>query len=311
MRLALDRSLDFKDEANLNSNTSDQTYKRDVFSLLFHQQITRTLVFTATRRGHFAIGDVYVAGHDFFFRPCGYEEFPSTSECYVYPKQISTRRLSIVYEAVSGMVITRNMLYPDPFEFSGIRDYRPEDPMNHINWKASARGEGLMVNQFDATTEADLVLIVDLEDTAALKHDELTEESIRIASSFAATVLRQKLPLRIETNAIDVTTGGLWSEYYPAGGLGISRMNQKFACVDTSIITEMPQDLLKRITENQDYSRKSCVLISKNLADPGPELLACLAPFAGKLLAVIPFSGTSPAPEVKIPGVQVIPWEVT
>ena len=66
---------------------------------------------------------------------------------YVYPRQVDTARIQMICRAVSGMVLSRNRLYEDPFEFSGIRDYRKEDPMNRINWKSSARMGDLMVNQ--------------------------------------------------------------------------------------------------------------------------------------------------------------------
>ena len=74
-------------------------------------------------------------------------------------------------------------MFPDPFCFSGIRDYRPSDPMHQINWKASAKGQGLLVNQFDATTDIRMKLILDTEDTGMIRRDKLNEEGIRIVAS--------------------------------------------------------------------------------------------------------------------------------
>ena len=43
--IAMSRNLRFDKGAEANSNVTDQSYKRDIFSFLFHQQITRTLPF--------------------------------------------------------------------------------------------------------------------------------------------------------------------------------------------------------------------------------------------------------------------------
>lgn len=45
--ISMSRNLEFDREAKANASITDQSYKRDVFSFLFHQQITRTLSFQA------------------------------------------------------------------------------------------------------------------------------------------------------------------------------------------------------------------------------------------------------------------------
>lgn len=95
---------------------------------------------------------------------------------YVYPRQVDTARIQMICRAVSGMVLSRNRLYEDPFEFSGIRDYRKEDPMNRINWKSSARMGDLMVNQFDATTSVEVTVLLDIEDANILREKRRSRE---------------------------------------------------------------------------------------------------------------------------------------
>lgn len=45
--ISMSRNLEFDREAKANASITDQSYKRDVFSFLFHQQVTRTLPFQA------------------------------------------------------------------------------------------------------------------------------------------------------------------------------------------------------------------------------------------------------------------------
>ena len=180
VRFSASRNLEFLNEARANTSATDNCYKRDVFSFLFHQKIERTLPFTARKRGLYQIYEVAGIGYDFFFRSGYYVELPQQTFLYVYPRQVDTRRIDVLCRAISGTVLSRRRLLPDPFEFSGIREYQRQDPVNHINWKASARTGKLMTNQFDSTTNTSLTLIFDMEDKLILKYEDLVEETLRI-----------------------------------------------------------------------------------------------------------------------------------
>ena len=108
----------------------------------------------------------------------------------MYPGRVDIRRIRFLYQAVSGMILSKSRLYPDPFAFSGIREYAPSDPMNRINWKASAKSQSLMVNQLDSTTSIRASLFLDVEDSGIWKHESLTEEGIRVAASLAEWMVK-------------------------------------------------------------------------------------------------------------------------
>ena len=150
---------------------------------------------------------------------------------YVYPRQVDTARIQMICRAVSGMVLSRNRLYEDPFEFSGIRDYRKEDPMNRINWKSSARMGDLMVNQFDATTSVEVTVLLDIEDANILREEAQVEESIRITSSLAARMVKNKMNLWVKSNAKDEETGEELRVHLAAGAGKTAELNRKLACV--------------------------------------------------------------------------------
>jgi uncharacterized protein (DUF58 family) len=200
VRLAFSRNLEFLRAARENAGVSDQTYKRDIFSLLPMQEITRKLPFVAKKRGYYVIHDADISGYDYFFHKGYYTSFAQDAALYVYPRPVDTRRIRLISRAISGMMLSQNKLFPDPFEFSGIREYHREDPMNRINWKASARAGSLMVNQYDATTEYHVTILLDLDDPYIVKHDALLEESIRIAAGLAAQLVRAKMPVRVLSN---------------------------------------------------------------------------------------------------------------
>ena len=62
----MSRNLEFDREAKANASITDQSYKRDVFSFLFHQQITRTLSFQAKKRGFYEITGAHAVAYDLF-----------------------------------------------------------------------------------------------------------------------------------------------------------------------------------------------------------------------------------------------------
>jgi hypothetical protein len=57
-----------------------------------------------------------------------------------------------------------------------------------------------MVNQFDATTEYHVTILLDLDDPYILKHEALLEESIRITAGLAAQLIWAKMPVRVRSN---------------------------------------------------------------------------------------------------------------
>jgi uncharacterized protein (DUF58 family) len=302
VRIALSSQLAFTGEAADNSKVSDKTYKRDVFSFLFHQQVTRSLTFTAQKRGCYELHEADLKGYDFFFHELDFAQVSQDTTLYVYPAPVDTRRLDILCTAISGTILVQNQLFPDPFEFAGIREYQPTDPMNRMNWKASLRMGSPMVNQFDSTTNMDLTLVFDVEDSHILKSDALVEETIRIAASLAARLVSARMPVEVYSNATD-----FFSMSLPANASHIAKLNQHLACITSAAMT--CHDLLAKVDLHRDRDQV-LVLVSKNT---DAEILSSVGRIANTcpILWVIP-KYTYQKPELPdIAGVQTFLWEVS
>lgn len=328
IRFSSNRSLEFLNDASANTSSTDLSYKRDVFSFLFHQRIRRSLTFTAHKRGFYQIYDVSLTAYDFFFHSGYYADTRQPTVLYVYPGQTDTYRITLLCQAISGMILSRRRLYPDPFEFSGIRSYRREDPMNHINWKASARAGELMVNQFDSTTSLSLTLIFDLEDPLILKYEDLVEETIRIASSLAARLCKMNMPFHIKSGAMDIVSQAPFSMYLAAGAGNINELNQKLACIDSSQSAISTRELIsKEITQKRNDH--TYVFLSKNKDTELIRLLHGLIGSGNRILWVLPlrpegagtkltrnypeastFSNIPDLPASLDPRITLIPWEI-
>ena len=79
-------------------------------------------------------------------------------------------------------------------EFWGIRDYRPGDDVRRINWKASARLDILLSNEYVGERSGDVVIVLDARREAAVGTAETNavEIGVRAALGVAEFVLASK-----------------------------------------------------------------------------------------------------------------------
>ena len=310
VRLAMSRNLEFSSDARDNTSVTDQSYKRDIFSLLTRQRIVRRLPFVCRRRGYYEIRKAGIVATDLLSGRTYLDEEAQNTSMYVYPAQVDTRRIVPVCRAVSGMVLTQNRMYPDPFEFSGIRDYQRTDPMKHINWKASASAGRLMVNQHDSTTSAEVTVFLDVEDTAILKYELLVEESIRIAASLCARLAKAKMETELISNGRDGASGELLCYRLPAGAARVQALNQKLACLTTGEKDTTPISELFRREKTSAGSGRTCVVISKNRT---PSLEAELETAVREGIGVLWVCPVRPGEKAEQPdtarGLNVFFWE--
>jgi uncharacterized protein (DUF58 family) len=103
-------------------------------------------------------------------------DIPIRSKANLYPGSVYARQSGI------GM------------EFYGLRKYHPGDGFKHINWKALAKFNNLMVNEFILESTTDVILIIDsryVESVGSVKHNPL-EHSVKAAGSIASFFLKRR-----------------------------------------------------------------------------------------------------------------------
>ena len=176
----LDRSLGIDEEEN--ASLSDRLYKRDVFSVSFYQKISRTIPLKCRKRGYYHIGEANLVARGLQMEKNYYKDLPQDTFLYVYPGDVPIDRLKLPMHRLGGLLEGRRGMIEDPFAFAGMRGYDGTDPMNRINWKASARSGNLMVNLQNSTCSPRVACFVDVEDVTMWKHMEIHEEAIRSGS---------------------------------------------------------------------------------------------------------------------------------
>ena len=193
------KELVFRDTEN--TNVSDYVYKRDIFAVLGRQRITRKILILCQKRGYYKVEEADITAFSLLYRKRYSQALTTNAAIYVYPAQVNVSETMTVCERMLGIMQCSRHLYEDPFTFRGIREYTTSDPMKTINWKASARTGGLMVNTFDSVMTQKVMLYLDVEDGGILKQEELVEESIALAASLIRKCMRQGMEAGLLTNA--------------------------------------------------------------------------------------------------------------
>ena len=123
--------------------------------------------------------------------------FPSPINFYAYPNQYDADASFAPDVYRSGDAIASRKYIEDPFFLSGIRAYRPGDPMRAINFKASARGfsggmRQLMSNDYDSSRNYNSMIVLDLTSysEAPMDADTQIEIGLRYACYLFCEALR-------------------------------------------------------------------------------------------------------------------------
>lgn len=204
LKFSLSRSFVFPSEKN--ATVTDQYYRSDYFSCRPFQIITRKYYFKATQRGEFKITSIDMICKDIFMDKSNYATSREYSSILVLPARIKRELMQDNIVRFTGDVVKRIKINEDPFEFRSIREYQPYDPMNHINWKATAKSELLHVNTFNSTNRKNVILIMNLDMNAVRNSVNLSEWSIRIVSCLADYFLEERVPVAMYTNGRDYDT---------------------------------------------------------------------------------------------------------
>lgn len=304
----VNRNLLFGDAEN--TSVSDFTYKRDIFSVMSYQKIRREIPFVAGKRGYYEIDRADVLTRGLLLNRDLYLTRLCNTHLYVYPKPLPASAVDVPFKKIMGQVQTRQRLYEDPFMFRGIREYGANDPMNKVNWKASARTGELMVNLQDSTSSAQVMLLLDIEDETIWKYHELHEAGISLSVSFAGQLLSKGIAAGLLSNGRDHITE---KEVLlmPGSGRGqMEKLYQNLARMDLELSAVKFAAILERQQKWLEESGSILVLITKN---QGEDLIQVVSRLADRGTGILWVSVLHPEMEGKLPkmhNVTQIRWEV-
>ena len=127
-------------------------------SLLPYQKASWTFRMQCYRRGYHRIGPVRMRSSDIFGFVATEMRLTDVDNVLVYPRVIDLEQLVDPPQHPFGASRGRMPLYHDTNRAMGVRDYRPEDPLKHIDWKATARSRELQTRVFEPAVSMNIVV---------------------------------------------------------------------------------------------------------------------------------------------------------
>ena len=127
-------------------------------SLLPYQKVTWKYNLHCLARGYHRIGPVRLRSGDMFGFSSAETRLQGFDHLLVYPRVVDLARLVFPAEHPLGEAKGRRPITQDTTRVVGQRDYRPTDPLKHIDWKATARLNSLQTKVFEPVVSLNVLL---------------------------------------------------------------------------------------------------------------------------------------------------------
>ena len=128
-----------------------------------------------------------------------FRSLPVEKRVAVYPKLVGVS----VDKVLQDMWDTHSTLYgylEDVTLLRSVRGYLPSDPAKRINQRLLARGQGLMINQYEIVTPTDVLFILDTASFAGQDPEHL-ETTLSVLASLLVGLCRRKIQVGLAVPA--------------------------------------------------------------------------------------------------------------
>ncbi len=179
-----------------------------------------------TRWGVFDLGRVDIRARDALRLVAWEATIDHSHRLKAYPSPIALQTLLAPLEtqAFAGSEVAR--VKGEGVEYADIRDFVPGDRVRAINWRASARRQGLVVNERHPERNTDVVLFIDSFGDVRGHGRSALEDAVRAAASLATRYLDRRDRVGL------VGFGGVLRWLHP--GMGTT---QRYRLIETMLET--------------------------------------------------------------------------
>lgn len=184
-------SLDFQGYSDETIHRSERFLTaRSIFSLAPYTRITRRHQIQFDMRGIFKLdGAAMTVGG--IFGSSAFKRWslsgPDT-ELMIYPRLIPDLDVYLASNSFQGDIAVLRFILPDPFTRQGTRPYQYGDPLNQINWKATARTGELHVHLQEFTADYHVQILLNFATTKDTWSHILEPMQVEGGISIAATI---------------------------------------------------------------------------------------------------------------------------
>lgn len=193
----------------ISKTRSVVTDKTRFFSSFFmvkgQHSIKRSWSIHCERRGVFEIEKVIAVASDLFGNEIQSQVFPVNISLTVLPNPTFSDIEKLNPVQLTGLTPVRRSLTQNPFELIGAREYTDRDPMNKIDWLATARTKSLMVRETAFSASPKLAVLLNIQSSAGERDFAIDEQPIEAAIKLCAGLFyhaaTQDIPFSFYCNA--------------------------------------------------------------------------------------------------------------
>ena len=189
-------------------------------SLLPYQRVTWRYRALCRARGYHRIGPARLRSGDMFGISSAEMLVSDVEYVLVYPRIVDLRRTLTLWERPLGASRGRRLIQDDPTRFVGLRDYRPTDPLKHIDWKATARHGKPETRIYEPAAARQLLIALNARTGDAAwqgSNRRLFERAVTVAASVAAWANEEGYTFGLVSNAV-ASYSSKWLATPPGNG---------------------------------------------------------------------------------------------
>jgi uncharacterized protein (DUF58 family) len=156
-------------------------------------------------RGYYQVGPLVIETGDLFGLHRRFRIVTEPVYIMVYPKVVPLPGYDLASRRPIGEVRLTHRLFEDPTRIAGVRQYQRGDPLNRVNWAATARTGVLHSKVYDASTIAGATIVLDFHQASYPAGNEpgRSELAVTTALALANAVCLMGQPISLVTNGRD------------------------------------------------------------------------------------------------------------
>ncbi len=258
-----------------------------VFALRWFERVARHYQIRCLRRGFYQFGPVELEAGDVFGLFSRKRRIDQPQWLIVYPKVEGLTDLGLPPKEPFGPAKAERQLFDDPIRTVGVRDYRPEDELRRIHWKATARRQELQSRVYEPSTAHNLVIMLNVASLA--KHwqgyvPERLERVVSVSASIAAYAADKRWPVGVIANgALPKSDQAI--KVLPGRDPGqLTRLMEALAAV-SPVATKQIEDLIRLESPRLPWG-STLVVVTAIVTDPLKATLADLHAEGRRLVLV-------------------------
>jgi uncharacterized protein (DUF58 family) len=221
----------------------------------------------------------------------------------VYPRVVELQQLILPSEHPLGEARGQQPIYQDPSRFFTLRDYRPTDPMKHIDWKATARRSQLQTKVFEPVVSLNVLIALNArtgEHAWQGSNRRLFERAVTVAASVAKYCADRGYSFALVSNAVAVYTGKWINVPFSGSSSQLGLVLESLALTGAYAVSSLPEVL--RTERDSIPPGATVALVTSVMTRP---LLQEIFEIKSRGYQVIVFYAGDGGPEVRVTDVPI------